>query len=112
MLQWLLVLTAAVGLGWTVLLVVSGTLGDDSTPKAAGIALPLVLLLGGILLGLLLALGCRFLVAATARRRAAVADKRLRAAVHEVAGELVVAPVEAELLAYTVVRNGLVAALA
>ncbi|NHC22407.1 ABC transporter [Nocardioides sp. IC4_145] len=111
-LQWLLVLTAAVGLGWTVLLVVSGTLGDDSTPKVAGIALPLVLLLGGILLGLLLALVCRFLVAATARRRAAVADKRLRAAVHEVTGELVVAPVEAELQAYTVVRNGLVAALA
>lgn len=111
-LQWLLVLTAAVGLGWTVLLVVSGTLGDDSTPKVAGIALPLVLLLGGILLGLLLALVCRFLVAATARRRAAVADKRLRAAVHEVTAELVVAPVEAELQAYTVVRNGLVAALA
>ncbi|GGO70789.1 GTPase [Nocardioides deserti] len=111
-LQWLLVLTAAVGLGWTVLLVVSGTLGDDSTPKVAGIALPLVLLVGGILLGLLLALVCRFLVAATARRRAAVADKRLRAAVHEVTGELVVAPVEAELQAYTVVRNGLVAALA
>lgn len=111
-LQWLLVLTAAVGLGWTVLLVVSGTLGDDSTPRVAGIALPLVLLVGGILLGLLLALVCRFLVAATARRRAAVADKRLRAAVHEVTGELVVAPVEAELQAYTVVRNGLVAALA
>jgi GTPase Era involved in 16S rRNA processing len=111
-LQWLLVLTAAVGLGWTVLLVVSGTLGDDSTPRVAGIALPLVLLVGGILLGLLLALVCRFLVAATARRRAAVADKRLRAAVHEVTNELVVAPVEAELQAYTVVRNGLVAALA
>ncbi|MCR6033402.1 ABC transporter [Nocardioides sp. zg-579] len=110
-LQWLLVLGAGVGLVWTVLLVLSGTLGDDSTPKLAGIALPLVLLVGGVLLGLLLALGCRFLVAATARRRAAVADKRLRGAVHEVAQELVVQPVEAELQAYTVVRNGLAAAL-
>ncbi|MDN4172650.1 50S ribosome-binding GTPase [Nocardioides sp. SOB77] len=111
-LQWLLVLAAAAGLVWTVLLVVSGTLGDDSTPRLAGIALPLVLLLGGVALGLLLALVCRFLVAATARRRAAVADKRLRGAVHEVAQELVVQPVEAELQAYTIVRNGLVAALA
>ncbi|WKN49744.1 GTPase family protein [Nocardioides sp. Arc9.136] len=110
-LQWLLVLAAAAGLVWTVLLVVSGTLGDDSTPKLAGIALPLVLLLGGVALGLLLALVCRFLVAATARRRAAVADRRLRTAVHDVAEELVVRPVEAELQAYTVVRNGLVAAL-
>ncbi|WP_435742412.1 GTPase [Nocardioides sp. SYSU DS0663] len=110
-LQWLLVLAAAAGLVWTVLLVVSGTLGDEATPKVAGVALPLVLLIGGVLLGILLALVCRFLVAATARRRAAVADRRLRSAVHEVSQELVVRPVAAELEAYTAVRTGLATAL-
>jgi hypothetical protein len=59
----------------------------------------------------LLALVCRWLVAATARRRAASADRRLRAAVHEVADELVVQPVAAELAAHATVRIQLATAL-
>ncbi len=73
---------------------------------------PLVLLGGGVLLGVFLALVCRGLVAATARSRAAAADRRLREAVSEVASELVVAPVQAELTAYTSLRTGLDRALA
>ena len=69
------------------------------------------MLVGGVVLGIVLALVCRVLVAVTARRRARAADRRLRTAISEVSQELVVAPVEAELAAYTQVRDGLAAAL-
>jgi hypothetical protein len=61
--------------------------------------------------GILLALLCRVLVSATARSRAASADRRLREAVHEVSDELVVTPVATELDAFRTVRNGLSTAL-
>lgn len=109
-LQWLLVLAALVGGAWSVAAMLSGGLGD--LPRLGGVALPLVLLGGGVLLGVFLALVCRGLVAATARSRAAAADRRLREAVSEVASELVVAPVQAELTAYTSLRTGLDRALA
>lgn len=109
-LQWLLVLAALVGGAWSVAAMLSGGLGD--LPRVGGVALPLVLLGGGVLLGVFLALVCRGLVAATARSRAAAADRRLREAVSEVASELVVAPVQAELTAYTSLRTGLDRALA
>jgi hypothetical protein len=110
-LQWLLILAALAGLAWTVLLAVSGTLSDDKTPKVAGIALPLAILVGAVVLGIALALLCRLLVAGTARARATAADKRLRGAVAEVAHELVVAPVQEELAAYARFREGLTKAL-
>lgn len=108
-LQWVLVLGALAGLGWTVAAVVSGGLSD--TQKVAGVALPLVVLVGCVVLGILLALVCRVLVGATARGRADRADHRLRAAVSEVTQELVVAPIEAELASYGRVREGLAAAI-
>jgi len=110
-LQWLLIAAAAVGLVWSLAGLFSGSLDDAVTPKVAGIALPLVLLVGGVVLGIVLALVCRLLVSATARSRADRADSRLRAAVHEVSQELVVAPVEAELAAYAELRQGLAKAL-
>jgi len=109
-LQWLLVLAALGGAAWSVAALASGGLSD--LPRAGGVALPLLLLGGGVVLGVLLALLCRGLVSATARSRAATADGRLRAAVSEVSAELVVAPVQAELTAYTAVRKGLDRALA
>lgn len=109
-LQWILVVAALLGAAWTVATALSGTL--DDTPVRFGVALPLILLLGGVGLGVLLALVCRGLVAATARRRAAVADTRLREAVGVVAHDLVVSPIEIELEAYTRARGGLSKALA
>ncbi|WP_341240569.1 GTPase [uncultured Nocardioides sp.] len=109
-LQWILVVAALLGAAWTVATALSGTL--DDTPVRFGVALPLILLLGGVGLGVLLALVCRGLVAGTARRRAAVADTRLREAVGVVAHDLVVSPVEIELEAYTRARGGLSKALA
>jgi len=111
-LQWLLILAAVGGGVWSVAALLSGGLDDDSIPHVAGVALPLVLLIGGVALGIVLALVCRLLVAATARSRAARADQRLRSAVSEVSQELVVAPIQAELAAYSEVRTGLDRALA
>ncbi|CAI9408548.1 GTPase [Nocardioides sp. T2.26MG-1] len=110
--QWLLVLASLAGLVWTGVLAGSGKLQDADTPQVAGVALALVLLVGGIVLGLVLGLVCRLLVARTARARADEADHRLRGAVAEVSHELVVDQVEIELAAYTAVRNGLSRALA
>jgi len=110
-LQWVLILTAVAGGVWTVAAIASGGLGSDGIPDYAGVALPLLLLAGGVGLGIVLAMICRLLVGATARSRAAQADRRLREAVHEVAAELVVAPIEAELDAFRTVRNGLSTAL-
>ena len=73
---------------------------EPSTPDVAGVPVPTVLLLGGVVLGIVLSLVCRLLVSATARSRARSADRRLRSAIAEVADELVVAPVRAELAAY------------
>jgi GTPase Era involved in 16S rRNA processing len=115
LLQWLLILTALVGGAWLGALAVGDylQLPDPSLPEVGGydVPLPTLLLAGGIGLGILLALVCRMLVRATARRRAAAADRTLRAAVHEVAQELVVEPIAAELKAYAVVGDGLATTL-
>ncbi|MDO9457119.1 GTPase [Nocardioides sp.] len=109
-LQWALILVALVGGLWSALLVIGGNLSEEA-PQVAGMPLPLLMLVGGILLGVLLALVCRALVAGTARTRAAVAERRLRGAVHDVAAELVVAPVTAELAAYSTVRSNVATVL-
>lgn len=107
--QWLLLLTAVGGGVWSVVAALGTGLGE--TPQVAGVALPLVLLVGGLVLGLVLAVGCRPAVARTAARRAEAADERLRAALHTVAQDLVVAPVATELDAYATVRRSLEPAL-
>ncbi|WP_372733856.1 YfjP family GTPase [Nocardioides sp.] len=105
--QWILITAALAGLGWTVALALSGTLASSSLPTYAGVKLPVLLLVGGVAAGILLALLCRILVNLTARSRAASARRRLTDAVEAVSSELVVAPVEAELDAFRAVRNGL-----
>ncbi|GAB3198985.1 50S ribosome-binding GTPase [Geodermatophilus arenarius] len=94
-LQWLLALTALVGALWLLALAGLGLLQLDDVlplPRVQGIPLPTLLLAGGLLAGLLLALLCRPLVAAGARRRARTARRRLTARVAEVADEEVLAP--------------------
>ena len=112
-LQWLLLLAALAGAVWLGVLATDRYLGvsEPSTPDVGGFPVPTVMLLGGVVLGIVLSLLCRLLVSATARSRARSADRRLRAAIAEVADELVVAPVRAELAAYNTVREGLTRAL-
>jgi GTP-binding protein EngB required for normal cell division len=112
-LQWLLILSALGGAAWLAVLAVTAYLQmpEPTTPSVAGLPVPTLMLLGGIGLGVLLALVCRVLVGVTARKRARSADRRLRQAISEVSAELVVAPVEAELAAYGRTRAGLADAL-
>jgi hypothetical protein len=109
--QWLLAIAAAAGLVWTVLLAASGTLSRDDTPMVDGIAMPVAILVGALVLGIVLALACRVLVASAAKSRAASADARLRGAVAELTHELVAAPIQGELAAYARFREGLAQAL-
>jgi GTPase Era involved in 16S rRNA processing len=100
-----ILLAAAVVTGAVWLLALAGLgylqLGDVvPVPELAGLPVPTLLLVGGALAGVLLALLARAINGLGARRRARRAQRALRARVEEVAGELVVAPVEAELAAH------------
>jgi hypothetical protein len=110
--QWVLLLAAVGGALWLGALAVLSYLkiSEPATPELAALPLPTVLLVGGVGLGILLALLSRALVGRTARRRARTAERRLRAAVDEVADELVLAPLAAEVDAYRTVTEGLRAA--
>ena len=94
-LQWVLLLAALVGAAWLGAIFATRWLTYEmpDTPDVAGYPLPLVVLIGGVVLGILFALVCRLLVRVTARRRARAADRQLRAAIGGVSEELVVRPV-------------------
>ncbi|RZU33879.1 GTPase [Blastococcus saxobsidens] len=94
-LQWLLLVAALIGVVWLLGLVLLGFFQLDDVlplPRVEGVPLPTLLVAGGLLAGLLLALVCRPLVAIGARRRARTAERRLTAAVREVAEEELLAP--------------------
>lgn len=96
--QWLLLVVALVGLLWLLALMVLGWLQLADLvplPRVGGLPLPTVLLAAGLFGGLLLALICRPLVAAFARRRAGQARRRLTGAVAAVAEQEVAAPLAA-----------------
>jgi hypothetical protein len=110
--QWLLIIVALVGALWLGGLAVMGYLQvpQPGTPHYRGFPMPSLMLVGGVLVGILLALLCRFLVTLAARARARSADQRLRAAITEVTDRLVVEPVQGEIAAYRSTREGLTAA--
>ncbi|HAP91238.1 MAG TPA: ABC transporter [Arthrobacter bacterium] len=96
--QWLALLTVLGGLGW--LGVLAGLaylqMPVPEVPKVEGWPIPTVMIAGGVVLGIFLALTGKFIGAGAARARAARARKRLRAAVGEVARDFVVEPVDVE----------------
>ena len=97
-LQWLLALAALTGALWLLALVGLAYLQLDAVvplPKVQGIPVPTLLLLGGLLAGVLVALLSRPLVRGGARRRGRKAQRRLRDAVEEVAREELLDPVHA-----------------
>ena len=107
--QWMLLIAAVAGGLWLGGLAVMGYLQmpTPDTPRALGFPIPTLMLLGGLLIGVLLALLSRVLVGIAAKSRARRAERRLRAAVESVTDELVIAPMRAELSAYSTVRDGL-----
>ncbi len=97
--QWLALLTVLGGLGW--LGVLAGLayfqMPVPDVPRVEGWPIPTLMIAGGVVLGIFLALTGRFIGAAAARTRAAAARKKLKAAVGKVAQELVTEPVEVEI---------------
>jgi GTPase Era involved in 16S rRNA processing len=108
-LQWLLILAAAAGAVWLGSLAVMGYLQvpQPSLPSVVGIPVPTLLLVGGVALGILLALCCRVLVFFTSRARAHAVDRRLRSGIRSVVTDMVTKPIDEELEAYNKVRHGL-----
>jgi hypothetical protein len=111
--QWVLFVTAAVGAIWlgAVAFAAYLQLSDVNTPDLLGIPVPTWMLVGGALLGIAIAFGSRLAAGVSARRTAAVADRRLRNAIVPVCERLVIEPIEAEIDTYRQCRDGLAAAL-
>ena len=80
------------------------------TPELRGFPVPTLLLAGGVLAGLLVALLTRFVNGIGAGRRGRRAARSLRGRIEEVADELVIVPVEAELRAHSELCEALVEA--
>lgn len=112
MLQWVLFAAAMLGALWLAALFVFAylQLPEPPTPEWQGIGWPTLLLLGGVVLGLMVAGVSRLVARWSGRRRAARANRRLRVGIAEVAEKLVVTPIEAELDAYRACRDGIATA--
>lgn len=94
--QWTLGITAALGLLWLAALWVAGLaqIPTTDTPTWGILPIPLVMLVGGVLLGLLLGVVSRWWARIGARRRTAAIGKRLTEAVAKVADERIAIPVD------------------
>jgi GTP-binding protein EngB required for normal cell division len=97
-LQWLALVTALGGLGWLGVLAGLGylQLPVPEVPRVEGWPVPTLMIAGGVVLGVVLAVAAKFIAGAAARLRAAAGRKKLNAAVAAVADRLVAEPVEAE----------------
>ena len=109
--QLVLAAAAVVGFLWLALYVVVGwaqldqVIGDP--PTLGVVPVPLVLFVGGVLGGLLLALVARWMAGIGGRRRGRVMDARLRASIDEVARAEIVQPVERVLERHAATRLAL-----
>ncbi|KQO39874.1 GTPase [Aeromicrobium sp. Leaf245] len=112
-LQWLAFAAFVAGVGWGAVELASRVAGWEvpEAPVVLGFSLPLLLLVGGLAGGVVLAVLARVTVRASARRRAQRAEAVLRRTVDEVAQDKVLAPLQAELDRYERYRSGIVRAL-
>jgi len=96
MVQWLLALTAAVGLSWLIVLTVLDwlRLPATQTPGLGVLPYPSLLFVGGLLAGFLLSLMTAAMGRVGARRRKALVAERLQDSVTQVARDRLVAPVQ------------------
>jgi GTPase Era involved in 16S rRNA processing len=104
-----LVALTAIGLVW-LLVQGAGALvagGAPSAPSIGPFSLPVLLLLGGAILGGAVALAARWFVRLGARQRRSRVAARLRSAVSAVAVERVIAPVAAVVIDHRTVREAL-----
>jgi hypothetical protein len=94
--QWILVMTAAVGLSWLIVLTVLDWLKLPAidTPGLGPVPYPYLLLVGGLLLGFLVSLITGTIGRGGARRRKILVADRLHDSVAQVARDRLVAPVQ------------------
>lgn len=110
-LQWLLALVAIGGLVWLIVLGLFGFLQMPlDVPTWGPLPIPVVMLAGGAVAGLLLAIGARAAARVGASRRRQAIEKRLASSVAEVAKEHVSVPVAAVLERHKQTRQQLEAA--
>jgi GTP-binding protein EngB required for normal cell division len=111
-LQWVLFASAVLGALWLGGLFVLDYLRmpEPDTPQWRGFPVPTVMLLGGVIVGVVLALLSRVLATLSAKRKAAKVERRLRNAIAEVVQEHVIDPIEVEVAAYRACRDGIAAA--
>lgn len=106
--QWIAFAALVLGVLW---LIAAGVLGllnlSIGVPRWLGVPAPFWLVGGGVLIGVLTALLSRWLSGIGARRRATAVDRRLRAAIEQVAQEQVIGPVRAVLGTHRTVRENL-----
>jgi hypothetical protein len=110
LLQRLFAAATIVGMIWLLALAVLGYLHIDEVvplPELWDVPIPTLLLLGGIAAGVVLALVFRLVNAASGRRRGRFAARALRRQIDDVANELVLGPVEAELESYAQLRKAI-----
>ena len=111
LLQLALALAAVAGVAWLALYVVLGWLQLDGVvpdpPTVGALPVPFLLLAGGLLLGVLLALVSAWLARIGARRRGRAVDGRLRASIAAVAEEEILAPVHRVLDRHAATRAAL-----
>lgn len=107
--QWLALFAAVAGLVWLGVLALLGyfQMPVPEVPRVEGWPVPTLMVLGGVILGIFLAVTSKFLALAGSRSRANLARRRLRARVLETAETLVVDPVEAELGRYSDFQSAL-----
>lgn len=106
-LQWILITAVVVGLGWLAARMAMIYFGFPPLSLGAtyhGFAIPTLLVIGGVALGILLAVISRGLVELAASSKAARARKVLDRSIHQVSAERIVAPVNTELRRYEQAR--------
>lgn len=101
--QWAALLVGLVGAGWLGVLAALGylQLPVPEVPRVEGWPLPTLMIVGGVLLGVVLAIAGRVIAAGVARKRAHQARRRLERAVADVSERLVVEPVRVEVVRCT-----------
>lgn len=99
--QWIAFAAAAVGGLWLIGLAAGSFLRIDlPTPDLGGLPAPTILLVAGVVVGVVLGAASFAVARRGGRRRTAAVRRQLEEVVDGVAGEVVVAPVEAELERY------------
>ncbi len=112
--QWLLLLAAVVGTVWLIGLLVTDLVRspNSSPPAVAGVWLPVLLLVGGVVAGFAIAVAGRIQGRRSARARAGRAEHQLRSSLETAVDDFVLRPMATEVDAYRRTIEALALALA